>query len=522
MKKISTFVLTLILTFLPEFRAEGQDTRNSFESFRKGILSGYSDFRSRILDHYEDFLKGTWHEYESLAAETRDPNPKPTSVPKISPNTTKTPQLTPTPKSAPTVKKPTDKPDKDRPSDLSGKDNSTGKDKSTGKEDSPINKPAPKAKPSEQPHPSYPTDEFSFYDLPVRFPKIDFNIAESLSSPNDFAAQWKRLADSKAKELLPAIQAMAEETGLNDYLVYELIKSFVNERFKNSDATSRMSLIHFLLANLGYDARIGVTRSGVPLLLMPFRQTIYGRSYMRMPEGKYYVFAPDGQDMASLMKEGIRTCELPKDAPRGDKFDLVLGELNIPVKPKAFDIKYGNLSLSGEVNENLMKILYKYPQMPISDYAESCPDPKLRKSLIEQVKAQLAGTESDAAVGKLLEFVQNAFEYATDDSYHGFEKPYFLEETLYYPKNDCEDRAIFYTYFLWNALGKEAQLVGFPGHEAATVRLDAPIDGTSYEFMGKTFYISDPTFIGSRTGMVMPNYRDISPTVDYTYQKKSR
>lgn len=494
MKKISAFVLTIVLTFLSGFRAEGQDTRDSFESFRKGLLSGYSDFRSRILDHYEDFLKGTWHEYESLVGEKRDSVPKPTSVPKVDPNVS-------------SKNKPIDKHKDTPPQDLPQE-----------KENQPLKPPTPKIKPTDKVNPSDLTDDFLFYSLPVRFPTVDFNIADKLDSPADYAGQWKRLADSNAKELLPSIKTMATETGLNDYLVYELIKAFVDERFKNSDATSRMSLIHFFLANLGYDARIGVTRRGVPLLLMPFSQTIYGRSYMRMPEGKYYVFAPDGYDMASLMNEGIRTCELPKDAPRGEKFNLVLGELNIPVKPKSFELKYGNLSLTGEVNENLMAILYKYPQMPISDYVESCPDPGLRASLVEQLKAQLGGMESDVAVGELLEFMHNAFEYATDDSYHGFEKPYFLEETLFYPKNDCEDRAIFYTYFLWHALGKEAQLVGFPGHEAATVMLDSPIDGTSYEFQGKTYYISDPTFIGSRTGMVMPTYIGISPTVDYTYR----
>ena len=42
-------------------------------------------------------------------------------------------------------------------------------------------------------------------------------------------------------------------------------------------------------------------------------------------------------------------------------------------------------------------------------------------------------------------------------------------------------------------------------------------DGTSYSFDGTVFYVSDPTFIGSHTGMVMPTYRGLEPKVDYTY-----
>ena len=134
------------------------------------------------------------------------------------------------------------------------------------------------------------------------------------------------------------------------------------------------------------------------------------------------------------------------------------------------------------------------------------------------MREQLAGMDNDADVEALLSFVQHVFEYSTDQNYHGFEKPYFVEESLYYPKNDCEDRAIFYTYFLWNALGREAQLVSFPGHEAATVKLSGPSDGTSYKFDGETFTISDPTYVGASSGMVMPDYRGIIPDIDFTYR----
>ena len=130
--------------------------------------------------------------------------------------------------------------------------------------------------------------------------------------------------------------------------------------------------------------------------------------------------------------------------------------------------------------------------------------------------------QGDQAVGELLKFMHNVFEYSTDEDFHGFEKPYFVEETLFYPKNDCEDRAIFYTWLLWNALGREAQLISFPGHEAATVRLDNPVEGTSYDYKGETFYVSDPTYIGSTTGMVMPIYSTQTPHVDYTYGKNAR
>ena len=88
---------------------------------------------------------------------------------------------------------------------------------------------------------------------------------------------------------------------------------------------------------------------------------------------------------------------------------------------------------------------------------------------------------------------------------------------LFYPKNDCEDRAIFYTYLLWEVLGIPNQLICYPGHESASVSLSTPVKGISYSHSGKTFYISDPTYIGSVTGQCMPDFEQTAPEIDFTY-----
>ena len=393
-------------------------------------------------------------------------------------------------------------------------------------------KPEPKPTSPSRPHtpatpsnpaPSSPSSgkgnfNFNFYEIPMAIADIQFSIANSLNSPSDFSTQWKNLEANKvADKMLPALKKSIKELGLNDYLAYKYIESYVNSKFPNVKESSRMALAHYLIVNLGYDARIAVTTKGTPLLLIPFKQTVYGKSYLSLNNKKYYIFPPEGYDVATIFSEKVMTCQLPTDVNTGNTFDLVLGELNIPMKPKKFDLEYGPVHLTGEMNENLIPILYKYPQMPIGDYAKSNIQPSLREDLTNQIKNQIGNMSGDEGVEALLHFTQNAFQYATDDDYHGFEKPYFLEETLFYPKNDCEDRAIFYTYFVHNALGRDAQLVSFPGHEAATVSLSEPKNGVSYRTNGKTYYISDPTYIGATSGMVMPSYINVQPEVDYTY-----
>lgn len=468
--------------------AGAQTKKQSFEEFRKSIKGDFQEFRKTLLDHYADFLNGEWHEYQSLNAERRYKQPKPKIAPQVSEPKANKPE-----RPAVSVSKPAN-PTNAVPEEV-----------------------APVIMPPQQKR--MDVDEFSFYGMPMQLRHVDFDIEDKLYANTDYAMQWRSLEKlNVGKKLAEDVKDVAKQAGLNDYLIYKLIESFADSRFADKDATSRLSLVQYILAHMGYDVRIAVTEKGVPLLLMPFQQTIYGRQYMLIGNQKYYVFDSESSPLGKGDAGKIITCRLPEDAQIGKKMDLVLGELRLPEKPKSFEFEYGKLHLKGEVNENLMPVLYHYPQMPVGDFAQSNLQPELRQELVRQMREQLHDMQPDEAVAELLSFMHNVFNYATDEENHGFEKPYFLEETLYYPKNDCEDRAIFYTWFLWNALGREAQLVSFPGHEAATVKLDTHVAGTAYEYEGKRFYISDPTFIGSRTGQVMPNYRTISPTVDYTYK----
>ncbi|MCH5232753.1 MAG: hypothetical protein J1E78_03870 [Muribaculaceae bacterium] len=565
MKKIAFIVVLSCFTVgtltAQTNKASNQQKKESFEEFRNRIKNNYNEFRQTILDHYADFLNGEWHEYESLNGLKRDETPKPEVAPRVElPPVNTQPVITEPEKTEPTKEIPEEI--RDKSPELANQEPQTEPAQPEQVKPEPV-KPAPaplkpepvKPEPEKQkpvltepekqqlpslaenkpstpsvPAPAAPSKpnksdksksfDFTFYEIPMEIVDIDFSIANKLANPSDFSNQWKNLETQKvAAKLLPSIKKEIKEIGLNDYLTYKYLESYVNSKFPGVDNSSKMALVHYLLVNLGYDARIAVTSKGTPLLLIPFKQTVYGKSYLSLSNMKYYIFPPEGYEVASIFKEKVMTCQLPSDVDKGNTFDLVLGELNIPVKPKAFDLEYGPVHLTGEMNENLIPILYRYPQMPIEDYAKSNLQPALRQKLTDQIKEQLDDLDGDKGVEALLHFTQNAFEYATDDNYHGFEKPYFIEETLFYPKNDCEDRAIFYTYFLYNALGREAQLVSFPGHEAATVALKEPKGGVSYNQDGKTFYISDPTYIGASSGMVMPSYMNVKPDVDYTYTK---
>lgn len=468
---------------------------SSFQDFRKNIFENYNNFRNSILENYDKFLENAWSEYNSIRGESSSPVPKPSAVPSVTEVPPASPQLTDLPEAVPAHGMP-----------------KTGEDAPSAPTEIP---PAPSAE-----RPAAKPFAFPFFGMEMQMPSIDFNIAKQLSGTREYAAQWRNLEkDGNARKLLPYVEELAGRYALNDYLKYELLSAYVHKRFANDHVTSRMSLLHYLLANMGYDVRIAVNGNGHPLILIPFRQDVYARPYLVLDNRKYYIFSDTDLDMGRPENTRISTCDLPSHIPAGAIMDLTLNGLNLPYEPYRYDIAFGGLRIQGEVNKNIFPVLFKYPQMPTGDFARSevCPD--VRRSIVEQLGPQLAGKPQNEAIDALLKFVQG-FDYATDEEYHGFEKPYFFEEMLYYAKCDCEDRAIFYTYLLWNVLGVENHLICYPGHESAAVHLSENIRGDAYDYEGRRFYISDPTYIGASTGMCMPMYVRESPQIDYIYKKK--
>lgn len=464
-------------------------TPGKFKEFRDKMLGDYKDYRDRVLDNYDKFLEGVWTELAAFKGEEYNPKPKPAKAPELTRRDLPEPAMLPEPE---------------------------------------LSLPEP-AEPERIPRyePGLPASKspaanvsFDFHGIPMQLPSIEVRLMESCADKTDFASQWRNLAQAGfAPAFINEVRRLARECRFNDYLTFDLLMSYAGSCFPDVASSSRASLVHFLLNNMGYDVRLGTTDNGVTMLMLPLKQKIFARSFMEIDGQRYYVFTDD-KHTASDIGGYINTCKLPQGTDAGCHFDLRIPDgLNIPCKPHRFEISFEGMQLKGEVNANLMPILYRYPQMPMGDYAASSLMPELRDDLVKQVKAQLGGMTQLDAVNSLLGFIQRGFEYATDEEQHGFEKPYFLEETLFYPKCDCEDRAVMYGYLLSKALGVENHLIFYPGHESVAVTLDTPVEGDNYSYRGKRFLISDPTFIGASTGVCMPQYKAVTPKIDYEYKR---
>ena len=559
--------------------AMSQSPSAEFNKFRQQILNDYNNFKSHILEQYADFLNGEWHEFEPLWEEEspyKEPKPKVLPTSPLEPESTPEPQAAklPTPKLSDSslsglmaatpdggklgefsgsFEKPSVKIDA---SGLGGGSMPSTMAKSplgaqlamseaAGKSNyelAALHIPDPGFAFGDYPGQIAAPDPgesgiinidmsgrnpkvgngnnftFDFYGMEAFIPEIDFRIAKAINGPEDTGSHWKQMADQKGGvETARQLFGLAQQLGLNGYLTFRLAESFVDQKFSDSNQAARMSAVHFLLSNMGYDARL-IKLNDTFTVMMPFDQKVVYATMSQTIDGrKYTILFPEGFQAPKGQSLRLMTCNLPAES-LGKTSDLRLTGLSLPMKAKEFNLTNGNLTLRGEVNENIQKLLYHYPQMPTGDFASSWVDSQLREDLVEQLKSQLAGMSDREKVNSLMSLCHKGFNYSTDQDFHGFEKPYFLEENFIYDKNDCEDRAIFFSYLLWNALGLPCQLVQYPGHESATVAVNEDISGYFYDTEGTRYYSADPTYIGSTVGMVMKAFRTASPTVDKQYR----
>lgn len=480
MKYLAKVFVTMSLLCYTNY-VNAQQQKESFDEFRKSILNNYDRHRSQILSQYGKYLDSLWVAYPQHKGVVRNPFPKPADVP--------------------TVKDAKPKPKRDV---------------SPIPDRTPVIGDTPDPK---QTRPNLPNNEnaidISFFGIPLTMTDIDYTIPDRLTRSN-VSDLWSYMYDNvKIDNIIDEIQNIGKKLNLNDYLTFELIRDYVEAKFPDHTKFTKAAMTHFLLANMGYDARLAETESGMPLILIPFNQMVYARQFLIIDNRKYFVFS----DAPIDQNESVYSCLLPSDLYLGNTFELKLNNLRLPYRPYKYRISFGDILLQGEINENIYPILYHYPQIPFSDYAQSSVSSEMRNDIVSQLQAALKSYNKKEKAEKLLHFTQYAFDYATDDENHGFEKPYFFEEMVYYPKCDCEDRSIFYSYLLYHVAGIENLIISYPGHAATAINLpEYKLQGTSYMYDGKEFYISDPTYIGASTGMCMPQFESVNPTIEYIYK----
>lgn len=460
---------------------------SEFGDFRKELQSEYGDFRKEINGEYIEFLSKAWKEYRLFQGKTPDETPKPLS-PVLSQEEKDYREMLVSVEEvinsqveqAPPAKEEVEQDMSDR-----------------------ISSEVPFRKVVDSLQLDYFGAQLSLHYQNRRFflPAVTEQYVGNL---------WKEMANSYFSSLLIDMLRYKEKMQMNDWAYFLLVEKVAARLSTLQGEDCRTVFQHFLLVQSGYDVRLArIDRFLV--LLAPIREKVYARSYLEINERTYYVVS--NKDLKSY--SSIFTYQLPDKLIQTPYLSLMIHkELLLPMQPKDFCIKAAGLEVKGEVNQNKIQFYKEYPSCELVVYACATPDDKLMKQLLSSLSAQLADKPSAEVLNQLLLWVQNGFCYQTDGEQFGYEKPFFIEETFYYPACDCEDRSILFTCLVNRLLEKEVILLDYPGHVATAVCMDnEEMAGAYVRLKGKKFIICDPTYVNAKVGQVMPFCKTKQPKV---------
>ena len=458
-----------------DFEAFRRQARSNYDAFKSQTQQEYADFRKRANEEYARFMQEAWQQMRVIKGEEPPAKPKPPRPAIAVPD--RIPDAQPVPY-AEVVPKP--------------------------------RKVAPPTLPNiPEPAPTAPTLQVNLYNTPCNV-HAGKNLRLTLASVDEkgAAAAWKQLSDERYDGLLHDCLEQRQALHLCDWGYIELTQQ-VSRSLMGGAGNEAVLLQMYLLTQSGMKVRIA-KGDGHFALLVPFTDDIYSYSYVTIDGQKYYL-------IDKTIKNDIAVCNV--GFPKEHVADIRMAEMprlasqtqNRHVAAR----KFATMQADVQVNRGLIEFLNNYPVSSAWNHcANASLSPGLKASLYPMLRTQLQGKSQKKAAAMLLDFVQTAFEYKTDQEQFGYERPLFGDESFYYPYNDCEDRSILYSILVCELLGLEVVLLNYPGHLATAVCFtEGEVTGDYLTIQDKRYVVCDPTYINAGVGECMPQFKSAKAKV---------
>jgi hypothetical protein len=442
----------------------------NFSAYNDKVSKEFEEYRQKINAEYAKYMRKKWEAFETFKSEKSPMGVKPKIQPEKKPNYT--PPTIPRIKFDSVVEMP-------QPIPISPK------------------------RPEIKTIPDYiPIFSFDFFGTPCQV-RLDKSIAFSLNeiTGNAVADEWLLLSDGRTDLLVTDCLSLKYDLELCDWayiVMLEKMSSAILEGQPNEAVLLQM----YILVQSGYKVRIAIADNTL-FLLIPFDGRIYELDYITIERERFYVIGDKkhhgnyqafGKAFPNEQTPSLRMGKLPKFSESAKEYKSFTSE------------RYPEVSVKVAPNKNLMDFLETYPLCTWDYYAYASLSESVKKELYPILRTKIANKSVADAANMLINFVQTAFEYKTDDEQFGYERPLFGDEIFYYPFSDCEDRSILYSILVHDLLGLDVLLLHFPGHLATAVYFPEEVDGTYLTLDGKKYTVCDPTYIDADIGECMPEY----------------
>ncbi|SFV51784.1 hypothetical protein MNB_SM-7-622 [hydrothermal vent metagenome] len=293
---------------------------------------------------------------------------------------------------------------------------------------------------------------------------------------------------------------------LNDWGLFLLVDKIGHKLYRYEDEAQLFNW--FVFNKLGYATKVGIANGRVVTMYYS-KRVIYSTPNFRFGKRRYYV-------LSHYNRGGLGTVySYKQNYPHATKaFDLSLKRLPL-LEPdyKTKELHFTHLGkrykITYKYNKNLIDFFATYPQADYATFFNAPVDQMTYTSIAESLRNYINGKRAAEAMNFVLNFVQNAFVYETDQQQFGREKVMFAEETLFYKASDCEDRAILYSFLTKELFGVAVLGIKYPNHMATALHI--PLDGDKVRIKGREFVVADPTYINANIGEAMPQFKGKMP-----------
>ena len=340
--------------------------------------------------------------------------------------------------------------------------------------------------------------------------KLGFDVPQELKSATFYPQNKKGIANffntaamSEHEEILSQIKKASKEMRLNDWGVCLLVTKISNSLYTNIDDSRLLSW--FLLNKLGYGVKAALADKRV-VLMHYSKKTIYGSESIAFGAKRYYLLDSDNVGRVFTYKQ-----DYPGVAKELDLSLETLPILAQDIKQKrlSFEHKDKKYEVPVSYNKNLIEFMGTYPQADYDAYFNAPMDELTYRELALWFKAEIEGKKASEAMNFVLSFVQKSFKYESDQVHFSKEKVMFADETLYFDKSDCEDRAVLFAHLMRGLFGVSVAGVKYKDHMATALYI--PLDGQKVKVGKKEYVIADPTYVNASIGVGMPKYASIVP-----------
>ena len=484
-KRIFFLLMLLVTTSIIEAQTYEEwlkQEQENFDKFRveqqkmlEDLRNDYAHYVKKHDKDYSDYLKKEWGNFQVFTGKKPPEKPKPKAIP----------EFIPTP-GAPVSRIPIVTAPLDIPTKI------------------PVLVKLPVI---QKPEPAnYPEDAFSINFCGAKvYLNIDQdfkNIATGKKGKQAITDFWDRASKTNYNNLVNQLMEAKSRFNVNDWGYFMLIQEASDHVYPMAEQQEYRYLLEwFLMVRSGYDVRIAYNENQIAILL-PTYNTLYSKQFLTINNLNYYFFSPfEGNEIMTYDKS-YDLANTPLDFNIANPMNF--GNKSV-VKSIPFVYKGKKYPISVSYDPGVIAFYKNYPQVDPDVYFNAVVSMDTKQTIAESFKPILANMTETDGVNFILNFVQTAFKYQTDQEQFGKEKFFFAEELFYYPACDCEDRSTLFAYLVRDLLALKVVGLELPNHMFTAVHSTTDAFGDYVTYKGEPYIVADPTFLNAPFGRTMPD-----------------